>query len=384
MPHPAHGPRPAWVLPPFFPVLATAALTVATSGGCLRPAGTEPVTAARGPSAPATGLRPLREAAASSRRHVGTAFMTPHLAERAFAEVAAAQFDSLTPENEMKWEAVEPQPGKFTFAKGDALVAFAAAHAMRVRGHTLVWHSQLPAWAKALSGDPLRAAMLAHVRGVVAHWKGTGKIAQWDVVNEALSDGPGGGLRGDSPFTALGPTFLDDAFRAAHEVDPAALLFYNDYEIEWGGTAKAESAFELVQQLRARGVPIHGVGLQMHVDPRHWGTADQIRANIERYAALGLLVEITEMDVPVGEIPGSIDQKLERQRAITHDIVAACWAVDRCSGITFWGLTDKHSWLNSPRWGALRGRLPHHPLPFDAAYRAKPMLSGILDAFEGR
>ena len=105
--------------------------------------------------------------------------------------------------------------------------------------------------------------------------------------------------------------------------------------------------------------------MQMHVDPRHWPSADSIRRNIERYAGLGWRIEITEMDVPVGEIPGNIDQKLQRQREIAHDIVAACVAVERCAAITFWGLTDRDSWLEDPHWGALRGHGPHRALLFD-------------------
>jgi len=122
----------------------------------------------------------------------------------------------------------------------------------------------------------------------------------------------------------------------------------------------------------------------MHVDPRHWPTAADIQSNLERFAALGLLVEITEMDVPVGEIAGTTEEKLAAQKVMTHDIVKACMAIDRCSGVTFWGLTDKHSWLASPEWGRLRGRLPHHPLPLDGNYRPKPMYEGIVDALNGR
>lgn len=364
-------------------LLALAALAAgALSPACILP----PEMAAIGPEGgkrlAAAEVRPLREAANPTGRRVGVALGPAQLQDDRFREMAAANFDSLTPENEMKWQTVEPQPGRFAFQAADRLVAFAEENHMRVRGHTLVWHSQLAPWVKSLSGEALHAAMLAHVRGVVGHWKG--KVAAWDVVNEAIADGPSGRLRADSPFTALGPTFIDDAFRTAHETDPQALLFYNDYEIEGVGTPKSDAAYALVKRLKDGGVPIHGVGLQMHVDPRHWPSAERIRANIARFAALGVLVELTEMDVAVGEIPGSIDQKLDRQRVLTHDIVAACLAVEGCSGITFWGMTDRYSWLNSPRWGALRGRLPHYPLPFDADYRPKPMVAGILDAFAGR
>ena len=359
-------------------VLALCALACTPAVGCVFPAsGPGPAVGANMVSQ--NDVRPLREAAALAQRKVGTALMSHHLTDPALAPLVAAQFDSLTPENEMKWETVEPQPGVFAFQAGDRLVAFAQAHAMRMRGHTLVWHSQLAPWVKGLSGDALRAAMTRHIQNVVGHWKG--QVAQWDVVNEAFADGPGGSLRKDSPFTALGPTFIDDAFRLAHEADPAARLFYNDYEIEWDGTAKSDAAYRLCKRMKEAGVPIHGIGLQTHIDPRNGVHVERIRRNIERFAALGLAVELTEVDVPVGAIPGTIEEKLRRQQAITHDVVAACVAVAGCTGITFWGVSDRDSWLNSPQWGSLRGPGPHFPLPFNRDYQPKPMVLGILAAF---
>lgn len=324
---------------------------------------------------------PLRAAAEAAHRRIGTALMSARLNDPAVRALVARQFDSLSPENEMKWESVEPRPGVFAFAAGDRLVAFAQQNQLRMRGHALVWHQQVPGWVKRLSGDQLRAAMASHIAGVAGHWRGA--IGAWDVVNEALADGDGGGLRTDSPWTALGPDFIDQAFKLAHQADPQAQLFYNDYEIE-GGTPKAEAAFQLCKRLKEAGVPITGVGFQMHVEPRHWPTAAAIRANIARYAALGLLVELTEMDVPVGELPGDAQQKLEQQRTIAHDIVAACVAEQACTAVTFWGLTDRDSWLNDPHWGQLRGHGPHRPLLFDAQMHPKPIVQGVLDAFAGR
>jgi endo-1,4-beta-xylanase len=278
----------------------------------------------------------------------------------------------------MKWQFTEPQPGAFSLGAGDQLLAFAAESGMRMRGHTLVWHQQLAPWVRELSADALREAMQRHIRTLVGHWRG--KIAQWDVVNEAMGDD--GRLR-ESPFLRLGEGYLAEAFRAAHAADPEALLFFNDYEIE-GGNPKSDAVYRLCMQLRQTGVPLHGIGMQMHVDPRHWPSADEIRRNVERFTALGLLVEFTEMDVPVGRIPGSLAEKLQRQRVIAHDIVAACLAVAGCTGITLWGASDRDSWLNHPRWAALRGRGPHYPLAFDGNLQPKPMVDGILDAFAGR
>ncbi|HEY5448480.1 MAG TPA: endo-1,4-beta-xylanase [Polyangia bacterium] len=329
---------------------------------------------------PPSSLKPMRQSAAAAHRRIGTAVMSYHIADGAFRTLVAREFDSLSPENEMKWASVEPRPGAFEFAAADRLVDFAEKNNMRMRGHTLVWHQQLAFWVKGLKPDALRAAMARHIQNVAGHWKG--RIGQWDVVNEALANGDSGQLRDDSPFTALGPTFIDEAFRQAHAADPQALLFYNDYEIEGVGPAKSEAAFALCKRLKESGVPIHGVGFQMHVDPRQWPSADSIRQNIERYAALGLDVEFTEMDVAVGALPGDINEKLQRQREITHDIVAACVAVDRCTGITLWGVSDRDSWLSTAEWSHLRGRGPHYPLAFNANLEAKPMVAGILDAFE--
>ncbi len=340
-----------------------------------------PAESASGPAAGTTtdASPTLRQAAEQTHRHIGAAISTRYFDEPNYEAVAARQFDSITPENEMKWESIEPRENIFAFQGGDALVALASESAMRVRGHTLVWLSLLASWAKAVSGEALHAAMIHHVKSVVGHYKG--RIAQWDVVNEALADGSSGTLRADSPFTSLGPRFIDDAFSTAHEADPDAILFYNDYEIEGQGAAKTEAALQLVKRLKDAGVPIGGVGFQMHVDPRHWPTDDDIRANFERFTALGVAVEITEMDVPVGEIQGTLEQKLARQKEIARGIVAACVAVAQCTGVTVWGFTDAHSWLNDAHWGALRGTLPHYPLPFDAEVRPKPMFFGILDAF---
>jgi endo-1,4-beta-xylanase len=320
----------------------------------------------------------LRSVAERTHRYIGAALSPDYFSEAGYVAVAREQFDSLTPENQMKWESIEPSPNKFTFEDGDSLVQFAEQNHMRVRGHTLVWHSQLAPWVTSLSGDALHAAMLNHIAGVAGHYKG--RVAAWDVLNEAIADGASGELRADSPFTRLGPTFIDDAFRAAHEADPNAVLFYNDYEIERPDSKKTEGAYKLVKRLKDAGVPIGGVGFQMHVDPRHWPSAEEIRRTFERFAALGVIVEITEMDVPVGAIPGTKDEKRAKQKAIAKDIVAACMSVPQCTGITLWGLTDAHSWLNDPHWGQLRGPLPHDPLAFDEDDHRKPMFYGILEA----
>jgi endo-1,4-beta-xylanase len=364
--------------------LSFIAVGLAALAGCIiRDSGMGASTPAVGGDAlPASNSKPLREAGAAAHRRIGTALMSDQLGSARVSAFVAREFDSLTPENEMKWEAIEPRSGAFAFDAPDKIVSFAGEHGIRMRGHTLVWHQQLAPWVKGLKGEALRGAMTRHIQTVVGHWKG--RIAEWDVVNEALANDASGELRTDSPFAVLGPTFIDDAFRIAHAADPQAQLFYNDYEIEGGDTPKGEAAYALCKRLKEAGVPIGGVGFQMHVDPRHWPSAETIRHNMERYAALGLAIEITEMDVPLGALPGDISAKLQQQRQITHDIVAACVAVNGCSGITFWGVSDAQSWLNSAEWGQLRGPGPHYPLPFNAKLQPKPMVAGIIDALENR
>lgn len=332
------------------------------------------------PGTPHGEQAPALRALAAPRPKFGVALATYFMNDTRYGEVAAREFDSLTPENEMKWDATEPSPGSFRFDAGDRLVAFAEQHSMRVRGHTLVWHNQLGAWVSALKGAELRAAMLRHVRELTLHWKG--RIAQWDVVNEAVDDA--GKLRQNSPFTRLGPGYLAEAFRAAHEADPSAKLFYNDYDIEAFDSPKTLGAYELVKGLKESGAPIHGIGFQMHVDPRNWPSSEEMQRNFERFAKLGLSIELTEIDVPLGEIPGSAEEKLAKQSELAQGVVRACRAVTGCTGMTFWGLTDKHSWLSTPEWGSKKGRGPHLPLLFDEDYRPKPMHAKILEMFRAR
>ena len=377
--------------------LSAAGVALAFSVGCSKPSTSPPV--APPPEAPAGAAVPepesatvspseseaptpqapetLRAAAARAGRKIGVALGTYFFDDPQYKEVAARHFDSLTPENEMKWESIQPEPGKFTFEAGDKLVAFAEQNGMRVRGHTLVWHNQLPTWVKARSGAELEKVMLEHVRTTAAHFRG--KIAQWDVVNEAVDET--GALRKNSPFSALGREYVAKAFRASHEADPNARLYYNDYDIEAPSDPKSEGAYQLVKWLKESGVPIHGMGFQVHVDPRKWPTGAEMQRTFERFAALGLEIEITELDVPVGEIPGTLEQKLAEQRRITKEMIGACVAVPTCTGVTLWGLADKHSWLSTPEWAPRRGKGPHLPLLFDDDYQPKPAFTGAVEAF---
>ncbi|MFG2926187.1 endo-1,4-beta-xylanase [Streptomyces sp. NPDC048305] len=334
------------------PVRARRALSLVTVGA-LAVAG---VVALAG-SAQATGA--LGDAAAAEGRYFGTAVAANHLREAPYASTLDAQFDSVTPENEMKWDAVESSRNSFSFSAADQIVSHAQGKGMKVRGHTLVWHSQLPGWVGGLGATDLRSAMNNHITQVMTHYKG--KIHSWDVVNEAFQDG-GSGARRSSPFQdKLGDGFIEEAFRTARTLDADAKLCYNDYNTD-GQNAKSNAVYAMVKDFKARGVPIDCVGFQSHFNSNSPVPSD-FQANLQRFADLGVDVQITELDI---EGSGSA------QAANYTKVVDACLAVTRCKGITVWGVTDKYSWRSSGT-----------PLLFDGDYNKKPAYDAVLAALGG-
>jgi endo-1,4-beta-xylanase len=273
-----------------------------------------------------------------------------------YQQVLSAQFSSLTPENDMKWDAVHPAPGVYDFASADALVAYAKANHQQVRGHTLLWHSQNPAWVTAASGtwtcDDARAVLEDHIRTVVGHFKG--EIYEWDVANEIFQDEwDNGGVKlrtTANPFLkacAADPVaLLEDAFRWAHEADPEAVLFLNDYNAE-GINTKTDAYYALAQEMLADGAPLGGFGAQGHLSLLY-GFDTSIQANFERFAALGLKVAVTEADVRIpvlqgetGPTPEQVAVQAERYDAMLQ----ACLNVTACESFTVWGFPDANSWV---------------------------------------
>ncbi|MDQ0772453.1 endo-1,4-beta-xylanase [Streptomyces aurantiacus] len=301
----------------------------------------------------------LGAAAAEKGRYFGTAVAASHLGEAAYASTLDTEFNSVTPENEMKWDAVEPNRNSFSFGSADQIVSHAQSKGMKVRGHTLVWYSQLPGWVSGLGASDLRTAMNNHITQVMQHYKG--KIHSWDVVNEAFQDGNSGARR-SSPFQdKLGDGHIEEAFRTARSVDSAAKLCYNDYNTD-GVNAKSNAVYNMVKDFKARGVPIDCVGFQSHFNPNSPVPGDY-RANLQRFADLGVDVQITELDI---EGSGSA------QAANYSTVVNACLAVSRCTGITVWGVTDKYSW-----------RASGTPLLFDGNYNKKAAYTSTLTALGG-
>jgi endo-1,4-beta-xylanase len=277
---------------------------------------------------------------------------------------------------------VHPAPDSYDFSQGDQVVDFAARHGMKVRGHTLVWHQQNPKWLTdgKHSSSELAKILEKHIKTVVEHYRG--KIFAWDVVNEAFDELRPGELRStiwhDQPEIDLahsGTSYIERCFRWAHEADPQALLFYNDAEAEVINP-KSDAIYAMVRDFRQRGVPIDGVGLQMHIAHMRADVAS-ISENIKRLTALGVQVHITEMDValPVNADGNPRRDDLQRQADIYRQIVAACLAYRECTAIQTWGFTDRYSWI-----GSHSKHTEGAALLFDREYRVKPAYEAVRGA----
>jgi endo-1,4-beta-xylanase len=286
--------------------------------------------------------QPLRTLAKAKGLEIGTAVRGDQAKKnRAYRQTIAAQFSTVTPENEMKWGAIEPEQGEFEFGPADEIVDRAREADQKIRGHTLVWHFQLPDWVRKLGPRDLEAAMRRHIAGVVGHFKDD--VGVWDVVNEPISDR--GGLRPSVFARRLGEGFIALAFRLAHRAAPDAKLYLNEIGAD-GINAKSNRLYEIVAALKRDGVPIDGVGFQAHTNLD--GLPGDFVANMQRFAALGLDIAITEADVGVPLPPDG--QKLDRQAQIYEQIVKACLTVS-CKSLTFWGFTDSRSWISETQAG---------------------------------
>ena len=324
-----------------------------------------------GASAGEASRATLGAAAAGSGRYFGAAIDPGALDERPYRELAAAQLTSVTPENAMKWGSVEPQRGQYDWGEADALVAFAKAHGQKVRGHTLVWHSQLPLWLidGGFSPAEVKDLMVAHITAEAGRYRGA--IYAWDVVNEPFADD--GQWRRSIFYDAMGPGYVAIALRAARAADPDAKLYINDYNVETDGP-KMQALYDLVATLKRDGVPIDGVGLQSHFIGGE-APAD-FRAVLQKFTALGIDVAVTELDLRL-RLPADA-HALTAQAADYASIVSACRSTPRCVGVTTWGITDDRSWVPSffSGYGAA--------LPFDENYQPKPAVEAIVDAFAGK
>jgi GH35 family endo-1,4-beta-xylanase len=285
--------------------------------------------------------------------------------EPEYFDTLAKEFNMVVPENAMKWGALHPAPDQYAWALPNAIVKVAQQNKQKIRGHTLVWHEQLPRWVLEITDrDTMLAALKDHIQTTVKHFKG--QIDTWDVINEAISDS--GGLRSTPFLKTIGKEYFELAFRWAHEADPNAKLFYNDYNTD-GINRKSDDVYELVKDLKAKGVPIDGVGFQAHIDAGFNVVAQRVLENYQRFRDLGLEIQITELDVQSNSsYPAS--EHLTRQAKVYGDMLQTCLEV-KCSAFMMWGLTDAHSW-----------RAGRSPLIFDGNYAPKPAYDALIRVLE--
>ncbi|HWD20680.1 MAG TPA: endo-1,4-beta-xylanase [Verrucomicrobiae bacterium] len=329
---------------------------------------------------------------------VGAALNSAQFSGQNFGEIAVIekQFNTITPENVLKWEAVHPQPGHFDFDAGDKYVDFGVKHNMFTIGHNLVWHSQTPAWVfkddkgEPLTRDALLARMRDHISTVVGRYKG--RIKGWDVVNEALNED--GTMRKSSWRKIIGDDYVLKAFEFAHEADPDAELYYNDYSIENG--PKRAGAIALIKSLQAGGAHISGIGVQGHYD-MSFASTNLLDEALRDFSQLGIKIMITELDVDVlpragraqsadvsdrarmragmnpytNGLPADMQEKLAARYADLFKIFLQHKAISR---VTFWGVTDANSWRNDY---PVPGRTDY-PLLFDRQCQPKPAFAAVI------
>jgi endo-1,4-beta-xylanase len=337
----------------------------------------------------------LRSLAAKIGLRIGTAVMPSDLTDAPHTNILASQFSAVTPENEMKWQVVEPTQGSFDWTGADNLVNFAEQNKQLVRGHTLLWHNQLPDWLTTgvgngtISKSQLMDLLEAHIFTEVGRYKG--RIWQWDVANEFFTDGNPSQINpGDFWVSNLGTGIIPQAFRWARQADPHALLMYNDYNIagEDGSNAKFTAVHDWLQQMLDQGVPIDGVGNQGHLDTQY-GFPTQMQQDFESYASLGLKIAITEADVRTF-VDGPTTQNPTDHLAVFaqpyefDQMMKAAIAVPAVISFTVWGFSDDESWIP----GFFTSPIEGYATPYDIHLNPKPAYFALqqdlrLAAFAG-
>jgi endo-1,4-beta-xylanase len=370
--------RPIRPLPAL--LAATALALPLVTAAAVAPAAADARTAA---PAAATQTDRLREAApeglvigtavAGGGHHESQDYPDPFTHDEPYRRIMAEQFSSLSPENQMKWDHLRPSRNAYDFAAADTIVEYAEANGQVVRGHTLLWHSQNPDWLEQgnFSQEELRTILREHITTVVGRY--SGRIHQWDVANEIFQEN--GQLRTQDNIwiRELGPGIIADAFRWAHEADPSAELFLNDYNVD-GVNAKSDAYYALARDLLAQGVPLHGFSTQAHLSLQY-GFPGDLEDNLRRFDALGLATAITELDVRMrpenGDRPS--EAQLARQAEYYQRALQACLNVEGCGSFTIWGFTDKYSWVPHTFEGE------GHATVMTDGFERKPAFHTLLD-----
>lgn len=323
------------------------------------------------------GQNTLRDAAEGKHFKVGSAANAGRLSsnEAQYNNTLAQQYNLITAENACKWGAIQPQQGRFDFGQCDLVRSFAQRNNQVFRGHNLCWGENNPGWLTGggFSAAQKRTLLQNHITTVVQHYGNTAAV--WDVVNEAVADN-GNSLKNNVWYPDV-PDYIDVAFKAARAANPTVKLFYNDYNIAsatgWSA-AKSQKVYDLVSSMKSRGIPIDGVGLQLHVDLNYGNMIDGVKQNLARIAALGLEIHMTEVDIRCSQQSCNTwsAQQQQQQATIYASLLQACAQQPKCTNFETWGFTDKYTWLGTNQ----------HPLPFDESYRPKPAFDSLLTAIK--
>ncbi len=310
---------------------------------------------------------------------VGVAVSPQRITQPEYAKVVGQEFSSLTAENVMKPQYIWAGERDYDFSKGDSLIAFAEAHSQQVHGHTLVWHNMQPKWlresAENYDSAALENLLRDYIQAVVKHYRG--KVVSWDVVNEAVAS-DGNGMRKSVYQQKLGDDFVARCHRYARQADPDALLFYNDYSVA-SNPGKLKTILAMVDDFQARGIPLDGIGMQMHIGVDL--SMDNFQNALDEISRRGLKIHLSEVDIktnPDGKLSDLTPKLAEAQRQTMAEIVRRYNQLPEESkfAITFWGLRDNESWLTN------HTGFPQWPLLFDQNFQKKPMYQGFLDGLE--
>ena len=321
---------------------------------------------------------PLRQLASAQGRYIGgvtgTAFTQAAGNGPMLRTTLSREFSMVWSGNYLKFSWLRPTPTTFDFFWADSMVAFALKNNMVVRGHTLVWHDQLSTWVTTgnYTAPQADSILVSHITTVMTRYKG--KVGIWDVVNEAMGDDAT--IRTSSYwYQKLGPSYIERAFRLANSVDPTAKLFYNDYSIE-GLNAKSDAVYAMMKDLLAKGVPIHGIGFQGHFIVGQLPTTQSMLSNFARFAALGLTIQITELDDRM-PLPVSA-ANLTQQATDFSNIFSVCLQTTACNAVELSNTFDAETWVLTtfPGFGS--------PGILDETFQRKPAFTSVSKALGGK
>ncbi|MGM7721731.1 endo-1,4-beta-xylanase [Metabacillus sp. Hm71] len=310
----------------------------------------------------------LRELAQKEGFYIGTAIsLSPLINDPNYEEVLSEEFNIVTIENEMKFSSIHPGKNSFDFSKSDKLVRYAIDNNQKVRGHTLVWHKSIPDWLEHgdFTKEEMKKILKEHIQTVVSRYKD--KVYAWDVVNEALNDD--GTLRDSIWLRTIGPEYIRLAYYWAHEADPDALLFYNDYGIA-GINPKSDALYSMLKDFKEDGVPISGVGYQMHTRIGQDINLRKVKKSMDRLNKIDIQTHITELDIGIVD-RGSMNYRLNKQSKMYSNILSICLKTESCTALVVWGFTDKYTWR----------REEEKPLIFDSNFEPKDSYWSLLKIF---